>query len=53
MRFYYTISQVHVSFLQEGIKAHGKTTRVIICHLVAVLNGPYDMDVSVSLVRNK
>ena len=23
MRFYYTISQVHVSFLQEGVKAHG------------------------------
>lgn len=39
--------------MQEGIKDHGKTTRVIICHLVAVLNGLYDMDVSASLAGNK
>lgn len=45
MRFYYTINQAHVSFLQEDTKVHGKTIMVIICHLVAVLNGQYDMAV--------
>lgn len=39
--------------MQEGIKDRGKTTRVIICRLVAVLNGLYNMDVSASLAGNK
>lgn len=40
-------------FYADAIKIRGMMKKVTICRLVVVLNGQYDMDVSVSPVRNK